>query len=160
MNKDMRQLIALLLVSLCGAAPRQQTSFVNECADIIAIRQSVEEYVREVKRRCPRSSQEYMAVEDSYSRAYESYESFINALSSNAVSGTRANEADLAVGTFIQECRTTLHIDHLTHLEEPRYGDFAPTFSEVASRQSKSSRSDWIRTIQTQLMWRSWDRIR
>jgi hypothetical protein len=153
--------VASLLLLLCQEAmPSSNDSFVAECANVIALRNTVEEYVRAVKQKLVRGSREYMQVEDDYSRASEMYEEFVKALDTEDKVMTKASDAQRETAQFIERCRSVLKIDHLTDLEEPRYTDFVPAFHNTLTQQRKASRSEWKRTIQGELAWTPWSRIR
>jgi hypothetical protein len=163
MQRTIVTLLAITLVPLEGATPTphgQSHRFVSECADVIAIRNSVEEYVREVKHKLPRTSKEYILAEDAYSEVWQSYEQFITALLDRQAASSKAADTQRGVEKFFQLCRSLLQIDHLTDLEEPHFSEFVGTFSDIAGEQPKSQRPEWIRKLQAELAWKSWDRIR
>src|SRR6185369_3206702 len=144
---------AILLVQFCGGAPKESKTFVSECADIIAIRSTVEEYVRAVKHRLARTSKEYMDIEDTYSRAAETYEGSVKTLGADAMSSTKPSDAQRETLLFLDRCRAALRIDHLTDLEEPQFSAFVSTFMSTVTQQKKSERADWIRAIQAKIVW-------
>src|SRR3954470_14421273 len=107
--------VASLLLLLCREAmPSSNDSFVAECANVIALKNTVEEYVRAVKNKLLRGTREYMQVEDDYSRASEAYEEFVKALDTEDKVMTRASDAQRETSHFIERCRSVLKIDHLT----------------------------------------------
>jgi hypothetical protein len=151
---------ALLLAPLYGGSADNEDSFLSECANIVAIKNTVEEYVRAVKSRIKRGSREFMQVEDDYSRASEAYEGFVHALENSKAAAPRAAEAQRETRRFIDRCKAILQVDHLTDLETPQYKDFLSSFATALAQRRKAVRTEWIRAIQAELSWSAWDRIR
>jgi preprotein translocase subunit Sss1 len=158
--KTLAVFMFLLLLPLRGEASDNNDSFVSECANVVAIKSTVEEYVKTIKARLRRGSREYMQIEDDYSRASEAYEGFVRSLEGARTSPSMASEAQQETKRFIERCKTVLRVDHLTDLEDPQYGNFVSTFVIASSQKRKTSRTEWIRAIQKELSWSAWDRIR
>ena len=152
--------ILLFLLPLRGEVIERSANFVSECANVISLKNTVEEYIKAVKSRVRRGSKEYMQIEDDYSRASQAYGEFVRSLETEKGSTARASEAALDTNAFIDRCKLVLRIDHLTDLEEPRYSAFASAFFAAAQQRRKTLRADWIRTIQHEIEWLPWDRVK
>jgi hypothetical protein len=153
-------IVTMFLLPLGGQVTGKIDSIVSECANVIALRNTVEDYVRTVKARLKRGSRDYMQVEDSYSRTSEAYEGFVRSLDSEKAANVKALEAQQEIKAFIERCQAALGIDHLTDLEEPRYNEFVSAFFTALTQKRKSLRAEWTRTVQNEIAWSSWDRIR